>query len=63
MDTISIIDKNTIIDIFIGNKIYYINYSNHDIDIDYYLNLLKVNNPMLWFNNNGEYIISYKGNI
>ncbi len=60
MEKINIYENNVRLTIFISNnKLFYINHNNSNIDINKYLNLLIMDES--YFNNNGEYCVSYKG--
>ena len=61
METIKVFDGNTKITLFVNKgNIYYINHNNTVFDIKKYIDLLIVDNPYDFFNNNGSYAVLYK---
>ena len=54
MDVISIVENDIAISLYVkDNKIHYINHNNSIIDINKYINLLIMDNPTEFYNNNG----------
>ena len=64
MERITIIDKNNVkLTLLISNNtIYYINHNNSKIDINKYIDMLRIDNVTDYFNNNGSFCICYKNN-
>lgn len=60
METIKIFDGNIKISFYIeNNTIYYINHNNAIFDVKKYIDLLTMDDPILFFNNNGTYAVMY----